>query len=172
MIFFRRRKNPLDIARNEAEENLKVTSPAFKHGERIPVKYTCDGEDVSPPIKIENVPSNTAELVLIMYDPDAPIGIFYHWLLYDIPPDTGELPENIPKEDEIEYGVQGINDFGRVGYGGPCPPKGHGRHRYYFLVLALREESGLTAGARSSDVIEAVKGKIVGYGVLMGVYSR
>ncbi|ABN69313.1 phospholipid-binding protein, PBP family [Staphylothermus marinus F1] len=172
MIFLRRKKNPLEIAKNEAEQVIEVSSPVFKHGERIPRKYTCEGEDVSPPLRFENTPDNTAELALIMYDPDAPVGIFYHWLLYDISPNTKELPENIPKEDETEHGVQGINDFGRVGYGGPCPPRGHGRHRYYFLVLALREETGLTAGARPSDVLEAVKGKIIGYGVLMGTYSR
>lgn len=84
MIFLRRKKNPLEIAKNEAEQVIEVTSPAFKHGERIPRKYTCEGEDISPPLRFENIPDNTAELALIMYDPDAPIGIFHHWLLYDI----------------------------------------------------------------------------------------
>jgi Raf kinase inhibitor-like YbhB/YbcL family protein len=172
LIFFRKRKNPLDLVKSVAKEVISVKSPAFNHGERIPTKYTCDGSDVSPPLRIDNVPEEATELALIMYDPDAPIGIFYHWLLYSIDPSIRELPENVPKEEETEYGIQGINDFDRIGYGGPCPPPGHGRHRYYFLVVALREESGLTAGANASEVLDAIKDKVIGYGVLMGTYSR
>ena len=123
-------------------------------------------------MKIEGVPENTVELALIMYDPDAPIGTFYHWLLYKIPSDKTELPENIPKDKVTEYGVQGVNDFGNIGYGGPCPPHGHGRHRYYFLVVALKEKIDLEPGASVEDLLKAIRGKILGYGVLMGTYSR
>lgn len=173
MIFFSRRgKNPLDLVKQESYEVISVTSPVFRNSESIPVKYTCDGDDVSPPLIIENVPEEAVELALIMFDPDAPVGIFYHWLLYDIPKDIHELPENVPKEEETEFGVQGRNDFGRIGYGGPCPPRGHGRHRYYFLVVALKEEIGLAPAVPASIVLENIKGKIAGYGVLMGTYSR
>ncbi len=174
MIFFRRRasKTPLDIVKEYAGEVLKVSSPVFNNGERIPDKYTCMGKDVSPPLTIENIPKDTVELALIMYDPDAPIGIFYHWLLYAIPPDKNNLPEAIPREETTEYGVQGINDFGNIGYGGPCPPPGHGVHRYYFLVVALKEEIGLAPGANAREVLDAISGKVIGYGVLYGTYSR
>ncbi len=172
MIFFKKKpQDPLSEVKKEAEEILKISS-VFANGERIPEKYTCDGEDVSPPLKIEGIPGEAVELALIMYDPDAPIGTFYHWLLYSIPPNTTELPENIPKDKITEYGVQGVNDFGNLGYGGPCPPHGHGRHRYYFLVVALREKTGLKPGASISDLMKAIRGKVIGYGVLMGTYSR
>lgn len=172
MILFKKKpQDPLSEVGKEASEIMKITS-VFSNGERIPEKYTCDGEDVSPPLKIEQAPGETTELALIMYDPDAPIGTFYHWLLYSIPPDIHELPENIPKDKVTEYGVQGVNDFGNIGYGGPCPPHGHGRHRYYFLIIALREKIGLEPGASINDLMKNIRGKIIGYGVLMGTYSR
>ncbi len=173
MILFRRKvSDPLKvIAKKGVGEVLSVES-VFKNGDMIPVKYTCDDRDVSPPLRIGNAPENTVAYALIMYDPDAPIGTFYHWLLYDIPVDENELPENIPKHEETPYGMQGVNDFGNIGYGGPCPPPGHGRHRYYFLVLALNSETGLKPGVRVNDLIDSVKDKVIGYGVLMGVYSR
>ncbi len=172
MIFFKKKvSNPLEEVKKEAGEVLKIES-VFSHGERIPVKYTCDGQDVSPPLKISGLPSDTVEMALIMYDPDAPIGTFYHWLLYNIPPDKTELPENIPKDKVTPYGVQGENDFGNIGYGGPCPPRGHGPHRYFFLIVALKEKIDLEPGARVNDLIEKMRGKMIGYGVLMGTYSR
>lgn len=174
MILFRRRtqETPLDIVKKYAEEKLVVSSPAFSNGERIPDKYTCVGPDVSPPLTISNVPEEAVELALVMYDPDAPIGVFYHWILYSIPRDIGSLPENIPKEEVTEYGVQGRNDFGRIGYNGPCPPRGHGTHRYYFLVLALSSETGLAPGVSVKEFLRAIEGEVIGYGVLMGTYSR
>ncbi len=174
MIFFRRRppENPLDIVKRHAEEKIEVSSPAFKHGDRIPDKYTCVGPDVSPPLIIKGVPEDATELALVMYDPDAPGGVFYHWLLYSIPRDTSELPENVPKDETTVYGVQGRNDFGRIGYGGPCPPRGHGTHHYYFLVLALESEIGLGPGAAPRGFLQSIEGKVLAYGVLMGTYSR
>ncbi len=175
MIFFRRRssKTPLDTVREWGiGEVLRVSSPVFRNAGRIPDKYTCTGIDISPPLKIENIPEDTVELALIMYDPDAPIGVFYHWLLYRIPPDKNELPENIPKKPSTNYGVQGVNDFGNIGYGGPCPPRGHGTHRYFFLVLALREGVDLGPGANVRELMDAVRDKVIGYGVVYGTYSR
>ncbi len=174
LILFRRRtqETPLDIVKKYAEEKLVVNSPAFGNGGRIPDKYTCVGPDVSPPLTISNVPDEAVELALVMYDPDAPIGVFYHWTLYSIPRETRSLPENIPKEEVTEYGVQGRNDFGRIGYGGPCPPRGHGTHRYYFLVLALNSEIGLAPGVSAKEFLRTIEGKVIGYGVLMGTYSR
>ena len=172
MIFFKKKiQDPLAEVKREAEELLRVES-VFGNGDRIPKKYTCDDQDVSPPLKITGIPDGTVELALIMYDPDAPIGTFYHWLLYGISPDKTELPEDIPKDKVTPYGIQGKNDFGMIGYGGPCPPHGHGTHRYYFLVVALKEKIGLEPGVDVNKLMDSIRGKIIGYGVLMGTYSR
>lgn len=170
-MFRKKIQDPLSEVKREASELLKITS-VFGNGDRIPSKYTCDDEDISPPLKIEGVKENTAELALIMYDPDAPIGTFYHWLLYKIPRDVVELPENIPKEKITKYGVQGLNDFNDIGYGGPCPPHGHGTHRYFFLLIALRESVDLKPGVRVNELFDKIRGRVAGYGVLMGTYSR
>ncbi len=152
---------------------MKVESPVFKEGEVIPTKHTCDGIDVSPPISWSNVPEGTKSFVLIMDDPDAPIGTFTHWVIYDIPADVRDLEEGIPRADQVGVAKQGINDFGFVGYGGPCPPKGHGYHRYYFKVYALDIETlGLPAKATRKQVEERMKGHILGEGSLMGRYKR
>lgn len=170
-MFRKKTQDPLSEVKKESKELLKITS-VFNNGERIPVKYTCESEDVSPPLRINNIPENTAELAIVMYDPDAPLGTFYHWLLYSIPKDTRELPENIPREKTVKYGKQGLNDFGEIGYGGPCPPPGHGIHRYYFLVIALKESINLNPGVRINDLLNKIRGRVIGYGVLMGTYSR
>ncbi len=152
--------------------SIIVKSPSFEEGSPIPVTYTCDGEDISPEIIWSNSPSNTQSFVLIMEDPDAPMGTFTHWVVYDIPPDISALPENFPKVAEIDGIKQGINDFGRVGYGGPCPPPGK-PHRYFFIVLALDIPTlGLPAGAHHSVVREAIEGHIISEGYTMGVYGR
>ena len=172
MVFFKKRvSDPLEELRKEASGTMRIES-IFKHGERIPDKYTCDGEDISPPIRISGVPEKTVELVLIMYDPDAPIGTFYHWLLYSIPPEIAEIPEGVPRDKVTAYGVQGINDFGDYGYGGPCPPHGHGTHRYFFVVVALSERTELEPGADIDSLMDRIRGKTLSYGVLMGTYSR
>lgn len=160
-----------EVKKYGVAELLKIES-VFRNGDVIPRKYTCDDVDVSPPMKILNVPEGVRAYSLIMYDPDAPMGTFYHWLLYDIPSTIRELPENIPRIEVTEYGIQGVNDFGRIGYGGPCPPHGHGRHRYFFLIVGLRDKTGLKPGARVDDLLRSVRDKAVGYGLLMGVYSR
>lgn len=152
---------------------MKVESKAFNEGEVIPVRHTCDGSDISPEISWSGVPEGTKSFVLIMDDPDAPIGTFTHWVVYDIPAGVRELPEGLPKSDRIDGIKQGINDFGYVGYGGPCPPKGHGYHRYFFKVYALDLETlDLPPRATRRQVEERIKGHVLGQGSTMGRYKR
>ena len=157
-----------------AGERFRLESPVLPEGARFPARYTCDGDDVSPPLRWRGAPPSTRSYALIMYDPDAPIGTFIHWVLYDIPAGRLELPEAVPARPEIPgVGVHGVNDFGRLGYGGPCPPRGHGRHRYYFALHALDVESlGLRPGATAAQVLRAMRPHVVGHAVLMGVYER
>jgi Raf kinase inhibitor-like YbhB/YbcL family protein len=151
--------------------DIKVSSAAFEEGGMIPVKYTCDEEDISPPLAWDSIPEGTKTLALICDDPDAPMGTWVHWVLFNLPGDISELPENIPPERELESGAkQGTNDFGRIGYGGPCPPGG--THRYYFKLYALDAELDLEAGARKPHLLEAMEGHILAEGQLMGRYSR
>ncbi len=158
---------------SKAPNVIKVSSPAFGNGQKIPAEYTCDGADVSPPLTIENVPLEAKSVLLVMYDPDTPAGTFYHWILFDIKPRTRiELPKNIPKTAETPYGIQGINDFRRVGYGGPCPPPGHGTHRYVFLVLALDTELPKVPNLVARAILEMAQDHVVAYGYLIGLYSR
>jgi len=153
--------------------SLTLSSPAFRNNEVIPRKYTCDGQDVSPPLNWSNIPSNTASLLLIMDDPDAPMGTFTHWILLNIPPTRTGLPEDIPKSPSIEgIGIQGTNDFGRIGYGGPCPPRGHGAHRYFFRLYALNTTLQLKPGVRRNEVLKAIQGHIIGTAEYIGRYSR
>ena len=150
---------------------LKVESQAFKNGGMIPTKYTCDGEDVSPPISWSNGPECTKSYALIADDPDAPMGTWVHWVIYNIPPDITRLDENVPKVEELPNGaVQGVNDFRRYGYGGPCPPGG--THRYYFKVYALDTELKDGPGLTKKKLLKRIEGHIIGYGELMGRYSR
>ncbi|MDK2373095.1 MAG: YbhB/YbcL family Raf kinase inhibitor-like protein [Candidatus Korarchaeota archaeon] len=143
----------------------------FANGERIPIKYTCDGEDISPPLSWEGQPEGVVSYVLIVEDPDAPIGTFTHWVMYNIPGKMTSLPEGVPKQKETELGMQGINDFRRVGYGGPCPPPGK-PHRYFFKLYALDSTLDLPPGARKRDVIEAMKGHVLAQSQIMGIYGR
>ncbi len=168
---FRRRRSEY-VLREGVE--FRLVSPAFENNARIPSKYTCDGSDVSPPLEWQNPPAGVKSYALIMYDPDAPAGTFIHWVLYDIPASRNSLPEAVPRQERIEgVGVQGVNDFGYTGYGGPCPPPGHGEHRYFFALHALSVETlGLSPGASADNVLEAMKGKVLGYAILVGRYSR
>lgn len=150
---------------------IKVTSTAFEDGGMIPPRYTCDGEDISPPLQWEAVPETAKGIALICDDPDAPMGTFVHWVLYDLPADVTELPENVPAEATLPSGArQGTSDFGRTGYGGPCPPSG--THRYFFKLYALDAATGLAAGAKKADLLKAMKGHILAEGRLMGQYRR
>ncbi len=150
---------------------LKLTSPAFKYGGKIPKKYTCDGEDISPPLKWSNVPKDTESFVLICDDPDAPMGTWVHWVYYNIPKNIRSLPESIvPVENPYIGGTQGINDFKQIGYGGPCPPMG--THRYFFRIYALDDMLDLPAGLTKQQVLKKVEDHILAKGILMGIYSR
>ncbi len=153
---------------------FQLRSPAFQNGGVIPREYTCDGRDVSPPLEWSGAPEGARSYALIMYDPDAPAGTFIHWVLYDIPAQRTGLPEAVPGRERVEgVGVQGVNDFGRIGYGGPCPPRWHGEHRYFFALHALSVESlGLPPRATARQVMEAMRGRVLGYAVLMGRYRR
>ena len=142
---------------------LKVTSSAFEHKGLIPRKYTCDGINVNPPINVEDLPEGTASLVLIVDDPDAPMGTWDHWVVWNIP-----LVRDI-EEDSVP-GVEGLNDFRKHSYGGPCPPSG--THRYFFKVYALDTELVLSPDSRKKDVETAMKGHILAEGEIVGLYSR
>ncbi len=156
----------------ESPMALKLTSPAFETGGTIPKKFTCDGPDVSPALKWSDPPSGTQSFAVIMDDPDAPMGTWVHWVLYDLPAEARELPEGVPKQSELSSGArQGRNDFPLVGYGGPCPPRGPA-HRYFFKLYALDGKTGLKAGATKADLEKAMKGHILGQGELMGRYKR
>ncbi len=164
---------PRDIL-GSAPRSIKVVSSAFGEGERIPSEFTCDASNVSPPISWEGVPKNAKSLVLVVYDPDAPGGTFIHWVLYDIKPDITSIPRAIPRKPVVPgLGLQAVNDFGYVGYGGPCPPRGSKPHRYVFLVLALDVESlGVKPGSPAREVLRAVKGHVLAYGYTYATYSR
>ena len=144
-------------------EKLTITSSVFKNKSVIPAKYTCDGEDVNPPLSVEGVPEGTESLILIADDPDAPMGTWDHWVVWDIPP-TKKIEENsVP-------GTEGLNDFGKHSYGGPCPPSG--THRYFFKVYALDTKLDLPSNSRKRNVEKAMEGHILTKGEIIGLYSR
>ncbi|MCX8108254.1 MAG: YbhB/YbcL family Raf kinase inhibitor-like protein [Verrucomicrobiae bacterium] len=151
--------------------SIKVTSTAFTEGGMIPKQYTCDGKDVSPPLAWEGVPVGAKTIAVICDDPDAPVGTWVHWVLFNLPATVKELPENVPTTKNLPNGAkQGVNDFGRIGYGGPCPPGG--THRYYFKIYALDCELKLEAGATKAQLLKAMEGHILAQGQLMGKYKR
>lgn len=154
------------------ETAMQIKSSAFENNGTIPKKYTCDGADVSPPLSWTKAPTGTKSIALISDDPDAPMGTWVHWVLYGMSPDATSLSENVPKEKEVLNGArQGITDFRRIGYGGPCPPKGPA-HRYFFKIYALDIELNLPAGATKKEVENAMKGHILSQGELIGKYGR
>ena len=149
----------------EQGARMKITSPAFQEDANLPAKFTCDGSNTSPPLQITGVPAEAKSLALIADDPDAPGGLFTHWLVWNILPQTNSIAEgSAPKS------VQGANDFGRSGYGAPCPPSG--THRYYFRVFALDRELDLRLGAKRSQLDAAMKGHVIAHAELIGRYAR
>lgn len=154
---------------------MRITSSAFDDGSAIPREYTCDGDDVSPPLALEDVPDDAGSLALIVDDPDAPDRVWVHWLAWGIPADVREMPRDVPKTDVVGelHGIrQGRTDFDAVGYGGPCPPPGHGTHHYRFTVYALDRHIDLDAGA-SRDALEAqLEGHVLAQARLVGTYER
>src|SRR5581483_1071803 len=164
------------LATAAAEEKhamaFSLSSTAFPNGGDIPKKYTCDGADVSPELSWSNPPAGTQSFALIVEDPDAPAGTWTHWVLYDLPPDTTALEENVPKVDQLPNGArQGRNDFRKIGYGGPCPPSGK-PHRYFFRLYALDRKLGLKPGATKDEVQAATKGHILGEAELKGKFGH
>ncbi len=153
---------------------IKVFSPNIKNRDYIPVKYTCDGNDISPKIVWTHFPKRTKSFVLIMEDPDAPVGIFTHWIVYDIPAHINHISQNFPKIRDIGKIKQGLNDFGYIGYGGPCPPRGDKAHRYYFKIYALDIQSLdiRPEKATRNIVLEKIQNHIIAEGYLMGYYKR
>lgn len=151
--------------------SVKLISSVFKEGETIPVKHTCDGKDVSPPLSWSGAPEGTKSFALICDDPDAPMGTWVHWVIYNIPDSVTSLPEGVPTNKSVMGdALQGITDFRRIGYGGPCPPGG--THRYYFKIYALDTILDLPAGATKGELLKAMEGHILAEGQLMGRYSR
>jgi len=144
-------------------KELRITSPAFENGGLIPKKYTCDGDDVNPPLKIEGMPEGTRSLVLIVDDPDAPRGTWDHWIVWNIPPVEKIEEDSVP-------GTEGLNDFNRRSYGGPSPPSG--THRYFFKVYALDTKLVLNTNSRKKDVERAMKEHILAKGEIVGLYRR
>ncbi|MEW6235300.1 MAG: YbhB/YbcL family Raf kinase inhibitor-like protein [Candidatus Omnitrophota bacterium] len=150
---------------------LTVKSAAFQEGGMIPKSYTCDGKNVSPPLAWDHGPAETKGYALICDDPDAPMGTWVHWVLFNLPASIVELPENVPAKETLENGARhGINDFRKLGYGGPCPPSG--THRYFFRVYALDAEMALKPGASKAELVKAMKGRVLAEGQLMGKYKR
>jgi Raf kinase inhibitor-like YbhB/YbcL family protein len=150
---------------------ITLTSSAFTDGTMIPRKYTCDAEDISPDLKWSGVPNGAQSLALICDDPDAPVGTWVHWVLFNIPADATALPAGIPAEAELKNGARhGKNDFRKLGYGGPCPPGG--THRYYFKLCALDTLLTLESGSTKAQLLAAMKGHILTEGQLMGKYKR
>jgi len=154
----------------EQEEDmaLKLTSPMFAHGEAIPKLYTCDGEDISPPLVWSDAPAGTQSFALICDDPDAPAGVWDHLILFNIPASATGLPEGIA--ERTDGSVYGKNSWRRLDYGGPCPPSG--THRYFFRLYALDTTLDLKAGASKREVERAMQGHILAQAELLGTYTR
>ena len=145
---------------------LRVSSPAFSNGSEIPRKYTCDGQNAAPPLEWSGVPDRAKSLAVICDDPDAPSGTFTHWVLYDIPSSRDGLPE------QPNTGTTGVNSFGKMGFGGPCPPKKDHAHHYHFHVYALDIESLGPSGLSKEDALNAMRDHILAEGDLVGTYKR
>lgn len=149
---------------------MHLYSPEFLTGTSIPFKYTCDGENYSPPLTWEDPPAGTQSFALIVSDPDAPDGVFTHWIFYNLPVDLRQLPEKVPSQDVLPDGSrQAKNDFEQVGFGGPCPP--NGIHRYFFKLHALDQPLDVPPGANKEDVLQAMDGHVLDAAELMGLYG-
>ena len=166
---------PADAAQlpNRKQNNpMKLTSTAFADGNPIPTRHTCDGVDVSPPLQWSDAPAGAKSFALICDDPDAPVGDWVHWVIYGLPAATTALPEKIAPNETLPNGaLQGVNDFRRVGYGGPCPPPGK-PHRYFFKLYALDAGLPLRSRGTKADLLRAMQGHILAQAQLMGTYQR
>ena len=152
--------------------SLAVTTTAFSPGGAIPTNYTCDGSDASPDLSWSGAPAGVQSFALIADDPDAPVGTWTHWIIWNIPPHNTGLLKSVPKDETLGDGTrQGRNDFKRIGYGGPCPPPGR-PHRYFFKLYALNAKLDLRAGANRNELEQAMKGHVLAQGELMGKFGR
>lgn len=176
----RREHAPQPSAPAANARKLEITSPAFSDGQPIPAKYTCQGEDVAPPLKWSQAPDSTRSFALICEDPDAPGGTWVHWVLYNLPPTANQLDfsaitrmegEGLKSPDASRNPASGRNDFGRIGYGGPCPPAGPAHH-YHFKAYALDTELALKPGATKQELEQAMRGHVLAEGVVIGTYAR
>jgi Raf kinase inhibitor-like YbhB/YbcL family protein len=150
---------------------MKLASSAFTEGQAIPRQYTCSGINISPPLEWSGIPKSAKTIAIIADDPDAPAGTWVHWVIYNLPADTMGMIENLPPTEEIKGGgLQGKNDFEKIGYGGPCPPSG--THRYFFKIYALDNELPLQAGAMKADVEKAMSGHVLAQAQLMGTFRK
>ena len=151
---------------------FELRSSAFRQNQAIPKKYTCDSSDVSVPLNWNDPAHEAKSFALIADDPDAPRGTWVHWVLYDLPAATRELVEGIPAKETLDDGAkQGKNDFGKIGYGGPCPPPGPAHH-YHFKLYALDKMVGLRSAATKQQILDAMKGHILAQAELIGTYKR
>ena len=151
---------------------IQLTTTAFSQGQPIPSRYAYDREDLSPALQWSGIPAAAKSLALICDDPDAPKGTWVHWVLYDLPAATAGLSEGVPKSPELASGaMQGLNDYKKIGYGGPCPPPGK-PHRYFFKLYALDTKLDLKSGLTKKDILKAMDGHVIGEGELMGTYQR
>jgi Raf kinase inhibitor-like YbhB/YbcL family protein len=162
----------ISSAHSKQAEPMAIASPAFKNGQTIPKQFTADGENVSPPLTWGSVPKGAKCMVLILEDPDAPGGTFTHWLIYNVPPSSSGLKQNIAKIPNLSDGsIQGTNSFGKIGYGGPSPPPGKA-HRYFVRVYALDSKLSVPTQMRVEQLRQAISSHILGDGQLLGVYGR
>jgi Raf kinase inhibitor-like YbhB/YbcL family protein len=163
-------------SKGEMPMTITIQSTAFGAGNTIPKEYSGEGKDISPALQWSGAPNGAQELALICDDPDAPVAEpFVHWVIYGIPATTTSLPEALPTDETLKEpagAVQGTNDFGKIGYGGPMPPKGHGTHHYHFKFYALDSKLNLPPGQKKKDVLAEMKGHIVAQGELIGRYER
>lgn len=170
ILFFQINK-PIYSQSKGGSKVMEIKSSAFKNSEMIPAKYTFDGLNVSPPLSWDIVPKGAKSIALICDDPDAPAGTWVHWVIFNLPPNLSELPENIPSQKILPNGAkQGTNDFGEIGYGGPAPPSG--THRYYFKIYALDIMLNLKEGSNKQQLLKAMEGHILSKGELIGKYKR
>ncbi len=155
----------------EGGRKMQITSSTFVEGSIIPSKFSCDGQDISPPLEWKDIPVGTKSFALISDDPDAPMGTWVHWVVYNIPPKITRFDENVKPEKEFKNGMkQGNNSWPKIGYGGPCPPSG--THRYFFKLYALDTILDLRSGATKVQLLEAMKGHVLAEAQLMGKYKR
>lgn len=161
--------------KGDSMTSFTISSPSFLNNQPVPSKHSCEGQDASPPLNWVGAPEGTKGFALICDDPDAPGGVWTHWVIYGIPAKTSELPENVAKTDTVPAlggAKQGMNDFGRVGYGGPCPPRGHGAHHYHFKLMALDTELALAPRVTRRQLEQAIHGHILAQAELVGTYQR